>query len=218
MRGGISITIAALLLAACGDPIASGDYEGESRMHLEGIVCGHDDVTVEAERPTVGVLWKWYDAEGERVAFGQVSSIPTTSFPAHFAMDIFDLPPADAPNAFASPGGDLQADVGCPVVFDDHDADGEYGMGDEILAVSWNHLLVYVHDDPSALSSMLPLRFDAAEPVSPGYRVVQGVCEDGQPSGRLTFAPDGAVVPITVLETPDKMPEEPPAEACIRFF
>lgn len=217
MRRGAPVLIAALLSAACGDPIAPGDFEGESRMHLEGIVWG-DAVPEDASKPTVGILWKWFDRHREQWALGQISSLEVVSFPVHFTTEIYDLPPTVEPNTFSSDGANVEADVGCPVVFDDRDGDGRYGSSDELLAVSWNHLLVYVHEGAGSQPSPLSFHFDTAEPIAPGYRLVQGVCEKGAPSGRLSFAPDGALVPITLLQTPGMMPETPPDNACIRFF
>ncbi len=207
----------ATLSAACGDPLAPGDFLGDSRMHLEGIVCGTEG-KIPSAQPTVGVLWKWLDRGEAHSVLPRVTTIPTESYPAYFATDIYDLPPVEESNVFMTADGPVTADVGCPVMFDDVDGDGAFGAGDTIMAVAWDQLVLYVRGDrPTAEASTLPLTFETDAPMRPGYRLLEGACEGDGPSDRLRTAAPDSLVNISVLEKPGVMPESPPV-TCIHFF
>ncbi len=207
--------LASALLFACGDPVAPGDYLGESQLDLEGILCG-DDVPRDLVQPTVGLYWKWNEQQRETWDLGVVSAVAPASYPATFNVPVYDRPPVPRPNRYATSDGSIVADFACPLVFDDRDRDGTMGPGDVLVGVSWTHLVMFVHDEVDDAEAGLPLQLDAAGTVAPGYHLVEGDC-DSESGDRVRLSRPDAMADIRFVKTPGVMPS-PPEDVCVRFF
>ena len=204
-----------LVLCACGDPIAPGDFIGQPRMEIEGIISG-DQAPLDISRPSFGILWKWFDAEDQKWTLGPITAVPASSFPAHFTAAIYDLPPAGATNSYSSSGGTVGADVGCPVIFDDRDGDGVFFAADQLIAVSWRHLIVYVREQPSADTPGLPIQLVGG--LRPGYRLMEGVCHDNGDFDLLQPVAPTTQADIRFIKGTGTLAEQRPDDACIRSF
>ncbi|WP_373048631.1 hypothetical protein [Vulgatibacter sp.] len=116
----------ALALAACGDPLASGDYAGEPLIELRGQIIG-DAGTSKILRPHLGVVWidpmSW-----EFNAVTSLSPITEARFPGDFTTSLFEPPPADA---FIELGGARYA-VGLAIVVDDVNGDGKFAVEQQL--------------------------------------------------------------------------------------
>lgn len=212
-----AILLASVSLFACGDPIAPGDYIGESRLDLEGILCG-EDVPRDMVQPTVGLYWKWRESHQEGWNLDVVSALAPASYPATFNVPVYDEPPVPRPNRYATRDGSIVADFACPLVFDDRDQDGTMGPGDVLVGVSWTHLVMFVHEDvpPADADEGLPLQLDGPSTVESGYHLVEGDC--ASPSkDRVRLSNPATMADIRFVETPGVMPS-PPDDVCVRFF
>ncbi|MEQ8277775.1 MAG: hypothetical protein RMA76_00250 [Deltaproteobacteria bacterium] len=207
--------IASLCLVACGDPVAPGDYLGESRLELEGILCG-DDVPADLVQPTVGLYWKWREHDRVAETLDVVSALAPTSYPSYFTVPVYDAPPTRLPNRYATSDGSMVADFACPLVFDDRDRDGEMGPDDVLIGVSWSHLIMFVHDDVPDAEDGLSLQLEGTSAVAPGYHLVEGVC-GSESKDRVRLSNADAMADIRFVQTPGVMPA-PPEDRCVDFF
>jgi len=114
------------VLAACGDPLANGEFGGDVKLSFQAIVCGEQSSEIVPINPRLGVLWKSSDG----YSLNEVTPVATEiGFPQVVEVDLFDRPPSDA-------------ELGCPILFDDLDGDEAFNeKNDPILAVSWNQLI-----------------------------------------------------------------------------
>jgi hypothetical protein len=211
-----SIWCSALVLAACGDPLADGDFVGEPMVNVQAIVCGAQSDRISPLNPHLGIGWKSYDNPGW--SLDDVTAVHTPSFPAIVDVELFDPPLSHAPLVLPTERRLVEADVGCPVMFDDLDYDGRFGEADVLLAVSWNHLLVFVRGEARAFTHDGPFRL-TGDDRDGSYRLFEGVCdEQGAPTGELRPAWEGQPIEVTFLEAPDTLPVERHEKDCTAFF
>jgi hypothetical protein len=176
-----------LALSACGDPLANGNFEGDVKMSFEAIVCGDQHESIAPANPQLGILWKQVGPQGRSWKMTEVTPVDTPVFPAVVEVDVLEAPPRDA-------------DLGCPILFDDLNGDELYGNEEPILAVSWNQFLGF---DPSEES----------------FGLVEGICDEaGAPSGEVNHFADRAVN-VTFLDQPSlSIPTTAAPGACVPFF
>jgi hypothetical protein len=200
------------LAASCGDPLVDGNFAGDPLFSVQAIVVGANSDSVVPKHPTLGIGWKSY-AETQ-LRLDEITTIETQRFPAIVELELYDVPQRD-PLILPTMERIVEADVGCPVMFDDVDGDGAFTARDQLLAVSWNQLLVYVRGEVGPFTMDGPFRL-TGEDVD-GYRVFEGICdENGDPSGQLRPAPDGQPIEVTFLDEPNKFVH--PESDCTRFF
>ncbi len=203
------LVLALLLLAACGDPLANGDFVGDAKLSLDAIVCGTTGDVV-AAHPKFGIFWKSQYAGALTNVITNIAPLETT-FPANVQLEIFDPPPTSPPTVGSSEGF-VQADVGCPALFDDIDDDGIFDHDDRFLAVSWSELIVYVHGESRYRMASAPYQLDVL-PQAGEFGLYRGTCDaEGQPSGGLVSSKNDHPLDVHFLSATDASP------SCVRFF
>lgn len=148
----VAATALVTLLAACGDPVAEGDYRGEPLIRIAGRLEG-DARTSTIHAPYIGIAWMVFDffsGEGKGRVVTSVVPVPDATFPGAFHLELFDPPP---PEAFVDMFGVRYA-IGAIVALDDVDGDRRFEMNPETGEVVgadrffgssfWYQLLVYV--------------------------------------------------------------------------
>jgi hypothetical protein len=186
-----SVNLALLSLfttAACGDPMVSGDFEGDARVSLHGIICGND-TTVPMAQAAVGVVW--VTESGPMIAAADVERILEHRLPIDFELSLFDAAP-----------GSMQ--IGIPIFFDDVDRNGSFtSQGGAV-------------DAPDRLLGVSSLRVITR--IGEGFQVSDALCSAGEDEIEdLVPAPGGAAVDITLLPAfASATSEDPPASPCLR--
>lgn len=179
-RGAACVALGAL--AACGQSLAGGDFEGDATVRLQGTV----GLPVgEAVHPTVGALWLGYSAAIDPANGVETTTLPVTSvhFPPSFTFDLLGPPPSTGDYATADgriiPSAMRVARL---VLFDDLDADGRFAVDsggqiaapDRPLARADGQMVLYIQTappDPAALDGADTLIADW-EAASPGYHLL----------------------------------------------
>ena len=192
----------AVVCVGCGDPLASGDYEGEPLLRLAGTISGE----ISAEEPATPQLTiAWVDLVGDETTTGligtEIAPVSSTRFPAQFSFDVFEPPPSSA--IFDSPQGDGRMAVGLLMIIDSASEEDVVFLGSaegwgpiapvRLLGVSWFNQLLYI-EVPPALGGAVSqgLRISNPELLQPGYRVLRTACTAGE--GQRTVVADDEVL------------------------
>jgi hypothetical protein len=203
------------LAAACGDPLVDGNFVGDPLFSAQALVVGAQSDSVDPAHPMMAIGWKSYDADGWNL--DEITRVEARGFPAIVELSIFD-PPQHDPLILPTMGRLVEAHVGCPVMFDDVDGDGVITEDDQLIAVSWNQLLVFVRGEAGAFTMDGPFRLTGND-VDDSYRVFEGICDEhGDPTGELRPAREGQPIEVTFLDEPNEFPDVHPASDCTRFF
>lgn len=109
-----------ILLAACGDAMVGGGYEGEPYLRVEGVFRGSTgDATL--HNPQIGIIWAVEDdgaeLEGVEANLRPIEGAPLANT---FTFEIWDLPPAAA----LLPICGARMAIGSVAVYDDVNGDG----------------------------------------------------------------------------------------------
>lgn len=193
----------AVLCLGCGDPLASGDYEGEPLLRLAGSISGE----ISAEEPlTPQLTIAWVDlATVDQASAGligtEIAPISSTRFPAKFSFDVFEPPPSSA--IFEAPQGDGRMAVGLLLIIDSASQEDAVFLGSaegwgpippvRLLGVSWFNQLLYIEDPPTLDGAVSQsLRISNPELLQPGYRVLRTACTAGE--GQRTVVADDEVL------------------------
>ena len=216
--------IAALALAACGAPLADGTYEGEPLVRLQGNITG--TASSPARDPYIGIVWVNWARNGDLMV-SDVAPVQASSFPATFDFAVFDPPPAEAIMDFSGQDEDARLAAGYLFAFDDVDGDGVFHIGkdgleggDQIIGISWSHMLVYVETPPRTGGRFEQegiLFTDVADATS-GFHLGRGVCaSSGEVFDRLELVAPSTPVDVTLVQ-PSATPPEMPDAACLNVF
>jgi hypothetical protein len=201
--------------AACGDPLVRSDYEGTPMIAVHGIIS-LAAAPVTATNPLVGIQWKAIEDGNVSSTYGPVKSIGMTALPSTFELDVVDAPPREVRRSY--PIGDrmIDCEVGCPVVFDDLDGDGQRGANEPLLAVSLDQLIVHIDGIDAGAALDARFTFIDSKLAEPGFHLVQGVCQGGVP-GTLAFIQPDSEVDVRLLDPTMRMSPTPTEGNCTRF-
>ncbi|RMG14384.1 MAG: hypothetical protein D6729_13895 [Deltaproteobacteria bacterium] len=219
--------VAALLLTACGAPLADGNYDGEPLYTLRGRITGSAQSA--SANAYMGIVWVNWAKNGDTVV-ADVAPVQATHFPANFDFALFDPPPAEAIMDLSGPDEDAKIATGFLFAFDDIDGDGTFVLGaeqgslaggDALLGVSWSQALVYVDTPPRAGGRLERegLLFTNPLEATPGYHLGAGVCASvGEVHDRLEITQEDTPVDIALLQQPAATFPDVPDSACLDFF
>jgi hypothetical protein len=177
-----TILLALAVLPACGQSLATGAFEGDATVQLQGTAGVPVGAAV---NPTVGALWLGYSAASDPANGLETTTLPVTAvhFPPSFTFDFLGPPPSTGDYATADERIIPSAiRIAALILFDDVDADGQVavdGAGlivapDRLLARADGQMVLFVESppaDPSALdgADTLITNWEAA---TPGYHLL----------------------------------------------
>jgi hypothetical protein len=185
MRSPARLTLLALALLACGEPLVDGRYLGEPLYRIEGWV--HLAIPPESLDPVAngGALRLavfWAPARGESLRLDETTeqAVATTGiFPARFEVSLFQPPAARLQRAL--PDADGTAAFALLLAYLDRDGDARWDRDAErIVGGTYERLIVYT---PTGFSSPT---FGALDP---GFGRLVGNRPDCS-EGPLTFSAD----------------------------
>lgn len=198
-----AVLLGLLATAACGDPIADGDYLGEPLFQLQGRIVGDAGTSV-IRRPYLGLLW--VNPLGVDGSFEFVSSIvPITQprFPGEFSINLFDAPP----DRVHFPIGSADIALGMAVVLDDVNGDGRFELDPfagivppDVVFGGSRQLIAHVRNLGSA--ECQAWAFGVSEPIESGFHLM-----------RSAECDDPAMMPLLSRDTPLEVELFPPTQA-----
>jgi hypothetical protein len=125
-------------MAGCGSLVGT-DYRGEVLLELEGTVLSDGTLPLEGD---VGVTLLWsldIDTDAQ-----QSSVVASTSFPSRYTLQLFHPPQS---GAFIDLFGQdwLEAAVGQPILYMDHDGDGRWDRGEEeVVGGAFDRAVIWI--------------------------------------------------------------------------
>jgi hypothetical protein len=206
-----------ITLAACGEDLTGGGYDGEPQHVLTGSIAGL--AATEGDGETyVSVLWQDFAENGDTQT-SQIAAVSDTEFPAEFTLALYDAPPQDSLNEFELPDGNIAFGTGYIMVFQDGDGDGqltmveEPGAPDVVLGMAPGHIMIYVPVVDQFLIDWMRSNDMVINPeaLQPGFNLARGVCSESEEEhDKLEIVP---AEDIGVIAYDDPALED----ACINF-
>jgi hypothetical protein len=150
----------ALATAACGDPIASGDFRGPALLEIRGEIRTPPGTSMPTGRVGGGLMW--VGGSEERVP---LSAVTQTELPARFNLSVYRSPSEQVSAPMIGGAGRLA--LAWLILYGDDDGDGRWSSatGERVLGGSRGHALLYSPDGVSG-----PL---LAAPLAAGYHLAE---------------------------------------------
>ncbi len=196
-------------LAACGDALEDGKFQGTPRYQLRGSVRSTPGDL--GNKPSfVAVLWDNWARDGD-IATSQKTGLSVSGFPATFTLELYDEPAVGSLNDFNRPalGTAGYLGAGYIVAFEDLDGDGELGGlekgPDRLWAQAPRQMLLFAKDLNQATMDRLREHgpIENPEALQPGFNLAEAVCHaEGETFDRLRVVPQQEVT-LEALDDPN---------------